>query len=62
MHQFGFLIIASTLPLGITTQKSVRLLPFPHIGTFYRYSTITKLLKAGFMVEGHVTVTKDHRP
>ena len=62
MRQLGFLIMASTLPLGITTRKAVQLLPFPHIGTSYRYSTITKLLEAGFMEERHVTVTKDHRP
>ena len=62
MRQLGFLIMASTLPLGITTRKAVQLLPFPHIGTSYRYSTITKLLEAGFMEERHVTVAKDHRP
>ena len=62
MRQFGFLIMASTLTLGITTRKAVQLLPFPHIGTSYRYSTITKLLEAGFMEERHVTVAKDHRP
>ena len=62
MRQLGFLIMASTLPLGITTRKAVQLLPFPHIGASYRYSTITKLLEAGFMEERHVTVTKDHRP
>ena len=62
MRQLGFLIMASTLPLGITTRKAVQLLPFPHIGASYRYSTITKLLEAGFMEKRHVTVTKDHRP